>query len=165
MKKTIIVTTSLILLVVLGVIGYQKYQTQKEIDEVNRKTLYFQNKLSDINESTPDEFTTIFLDKVVTMDVFKDYDSDMINRQISHFYKSDAEEKIDLCVEIVVYKIGKFKKDEPVQPQIQEYIDRIMVGGKDKIDLILINTFQRAIESYQTSMEYMSKIESSYLRF
>ncbi len=165
MKKTIIVTTSLILLVVLGVIGYQKYQTQKEIDEVNRKTLYFQNKLSDINESTPDEFTTIFLDKVVTMDVFKDYDSDMINRQISHFYKSDAEEKIDLCVEIVVYKIGKFKKDEPVQPQIQEYIDRIMVGGKDKIDLMLINTFQSAIESYQTSMEYMSKTESSYLRF
>ena len=79
--------------------------------------------------------------------------------------KSDAEKKIDLCVEVVVYRIGKLKKDEPAQPQIQEYIDQIMVGEKDKIDLILINTFQSAIESLQTSMEYNYKVESPYLRF
>ena len=165
MKKAIIVTLSLVLLVILGVLGYQKYQEQKEIDEVNRKTLYFQSKVREIDESTPDELTTIFLNKVVTMEIFKDYDSDMINRQISHFYKSDAEKKIDLCVEVVVYRIGKLKKDEPAQPQIQEYIDQIMVGEKDKIDLILINTFQSAIESLQTSMEYNYKVESPYLRF
>lgn len=78
----------------------------------------------------------------------------MINHQISYFYESEGNDNIKLCVEIIKYKVDKFKKSEPIEPQIQEYVDKIMFGKKDQIDMILINAFETSVNNFQKKYEY-----------
>lgn len=154
MKKIIIISVSLILVTILGVIGYNKYQEQVKIDEFNNKLEYFQNRVKEINETVPEDLITLFLQHVGTDELYKNWDTDMINHQISYFYESEGNDNIKLCVEIIKYKVSKFKEDEPIEPQIQEYIDKIMFGKKDQIDMILINTFETSVKCFQKKYEY-----------
>ena len=159
MKKIIIISVVLSLIVPIGYFGYKEYQKQMEIKEYNQKVVKFQTKLRDINEITPDHFVELFMNnlkkagpedpmvKIVSMD------PNMIDRQCAYFYKSGYEEQIKLCSEMLVYK-GVIKNKEVQTPEeIVNHINSIRNGNMDKIDKMIVQTFDTSVGYLQTYLE------------
>ena len=156
MKKVIILTISLVLLVVLGFLGYQKYQEQKDIDEVNRKTSYFQNKVREIEEYTPEDLILTFMETVKNNEGFKNWDENMINNQIAAFYRIYGEEHMELCAEMISYQLNKCGEGKTVKVQVDEYINKLNTGKLDRVDSLILKCFNVGVESTQKQIEIES---------
>jgi hypothetical protein len=127
-------------------------------DNVKKQTVIFMRKLNKLDELTPEEMANV----VYTDDVFKDYTPEMINSQISTFYRIDAEEHIKLCAEMIAYQLKKCGEDKKVEIQVEEYVEKLRGGKLDKIDSLILKSFDQATESLQKQIEYES--QSGYLR-
>ena len=131
-------------------------------ENVNKQTIIFMKKLNEIDETTPEDLTITFLDMVKTNEIFKEYDSYMINGQISSFYRLNGEKHLKLCAEMIVYQLKKCGEDKKVDIQVEEYVDKLRGGKLDKIDSLILKSFNDAVRSIQKQIEYES--QSGYLR-
>jgi hypothetical protein len=165
MKKVILISGAVLLLSSVAFFSYAKYQAHQKEEKIKRQTILLLEKGREINECTPEDLTLTFLDHCNNNEVFKQYSSDMINSQIGCFYRTDAEDKIKLCVDILFFKVKGFKQNEDVKQQIRDYIDKLKFGKKDKLDTLLVETFESACSSYSTWIEYESKTRYPSFRF
>jgi hypothetical protein len=163
MKKIVIISIILALLSPVAYFGYKEHQKQVEIEEFNQKVEMFQNKLNKINESSAENLIPVFMKHVKNDEIYKKFDDDMINSQIATFYRVDGEEKIQLCVDMIIYKIKKFDNNGDVKEQIINYINNLKSGNLDKIDELIVKSFNEAVEDFQGQYEYESKIKNQYL--
>ena len=125
-------------------------------DDTNKQVMIFMKKLNEIDEITPEDLTNSFLEKTQTMDVFKNYTSEMINSQIATFYRADSEKHIKLCAEMIAYQLKKCGEDKKVKVQVGEYVNKLKGGKLDQIDSLILKSFEEGVESLQKQSEYES---------
>ena len=125
-------------------------------DDTNKQVMIFMKKLNEIDEITPEDLTNSFLEKTQTMDVFKNYTSEMINSQIAAFYRDDSEKHLKLCAEMIAYQLKKCGEDKKVKVQVGEYVNKLKGGKLDQIDSLILKSFEEGVESLQKQSEYES---------
>ena len=148
-------TILLIFLSIIFLTSCDNTEKEKQLQTIN-----FETKLNEINEVTPEEkITSIQNDKA-----FKDWTEKMINSHISTFYRIDSEEHIELCVEMIAYQGTKFGKGKKLEIQVEEYVNEVIRdGGKiDKIDSLILKSFNEGLESFKKQLEYESKSDNVY---
>jgi hypothetical protein len=155
-QTTIMKTILLVFLSIIFLTSCDNTEKEKQLQTIN-----FETKLNEINEVTPEEKIT----SIQNDEAFKDWTEKMVNSQISTFYRIDSEEHIELCVEMIAYQGTKFdKKNVEIQIQVEEYVNEVIRdGGKiDKIDSLILKSFDKAVESFLRQREYESKSDNVY---
>ncbi len=163
MKKIAIIGIILVLLSPLVYLGIKEHQKQVEIQEFNQKAQIFQDRYNELNESQAEDLVPILMNDILTEDIFKGWSQDRINHQIAYFYKNDGEDKIKLCSDMIKYKVNKFNMDEDPQEQIQNYINNLQEGNLDRIDKLIVKSFEDAVERFQKQYEYELLINDRFL--
>lgn len=133
----------------------------------NKQTIIFMEKLNNLDEVTPEEMIPTYIETIEKdKEIFKNWDedriNDMINSQISAFYRIDSKEHIELCAEMIAYQLKKCGQDKKVEIQVEEYVEKLKGGKLDRIDSLILKSFDVGVESLQKQIEYES--ESGYLR-
>jgi|LakMenEpi03Aug12_release.lakeMendotaPanAssembly.Ray.scaffolds.fasta_scaffold166884_1 hypothetical protein len=126
-------------------------------DDINKQAMIFMKKLNEIDEITPEDLTLSFMETVKNNEGFKDWDENMVNRQISAFYRIDSEKHLKLCAEMIAYQLKKCGEDKKVKVQVGEYVDKLKGGKLDQIDSLILKSFEEGVESLQKQSEYESR--------
>ena len=115
-------------------------ESQSEID--SRKAKEFKRKFSEINESTPEDLSLLFYDRIENADddsPFNHYTPAMIRSQEATFYKLAAEDHAKLIIDILVYKKLVGNKKVPVNIIQSKIYD---LDKNDPIDKIALKSFE-----------------------
>jgi hypothetical protein len=155
MLKKYFIILFVILLIPIGYYYYTEYQKKVEY---NKQVQNFKNRYDEIITSDPDSLTLFFLKKTLNQEGFKEWDQDMINRQISHFYKSHGNDYIILCADMIVFKTKNFDKNGDIDKQINNYIINLVNGKWDCVDSMIVKSFNNSIYDFQMQNEYLNKI-------
>lgn len=153
MKKYIVSLIILIIIVPSGYFGYKEFQKHTEVNNKNLKFQKFQSKYKRLKETTPEDLSIMFLKIVKTNEGFKNWSSEMINSQIASLFRIDGEKKIDLCVEIILYKLKKFNNFDNPKEVVINYIRNLYQGKMDRFDKLIVKCFDDATKSFQKQLE------------
>ena len=131
-------------------------------ENVNKQTIIFMKKLNEIDETTPEDLTYSLMQSAQNGEAFKNWTEELFNSQIATFYRIDSEEHLKLCAEMIAYQLKKCGEDKKVDIQVEEYVDKLRGGKLDKIDYLILKSYNEAVRSIQKQIEYES--QSGYLR-
>jgi hypothetical protein len=144
-----------ILLVILSVLFLTSCDNTKK--EKQLQTMKFETKLKDITEVSPDTMYVrtleILADKQNEPNSgFSNWTPEMIQEQAAYTYHSTSEDLIKLVVDMLVYKkmIGH---GEVSVSELESFVDRVRNNKGDKIDNMIVQTFDLAIQYEQTYLE------------
>ena len=92
--------------------------------------LYFLKQIEDADENSP----------------FSKYSPEMINSQCASMYRVTSEELVELIIDILRYKKIVTNDKKCSLEEIKSFAERMRSGKPDKIDKILIKSFDLMIE-------------------
>jgi hypothetical protein len=113
-------------------------------DSNDVKYIFYQDKYKSITEPSPASLSSLFLEKIEEADEsspFSKYSPKMINSQCSSIYRLKADELAELIIEILKYKKILSNDNDYSLKQLKSFVDRIRTGKQDKIDKIVIKSF------------------------
>jgi hypothetical protein len=115
----------------------------------NAKYIFFQDKYKKITEPSPAELCLSFLKQIEEADEsspFSKWTPEMINRQCAAMYRLNSEELVELIIDILQYKKIVTNNKKCSLEEIKSFAERMRSGKPDKIDKILIKSFDLMIE-------------------
>lgn len=115
----------------------------------NAKYIFFQGKYKKITEPSPAELCLYFLKQIEDADEnspFSKYSPEMINSQCASMYRVTSEELVELIIDILRYKKIVTNDKKCSLEEIKSFAERMRSGKPDKIDKILIKSFDLMIE-------------------
>jgi hypothetical protein len=155
-----------ILLVVLSVfflVSCNTKPTQKEI--LDSKASEFKQKFDSINSISPYKFATKYVEILKEVDTNGVITEDVINRTFAQAFERSAQNNIDLCVEMIVYKLGTSNVDNLTDSEIRSYVFKLNTNNLDKIDRLIYNTFNLSVLYFDNQMDYLGKIENPLYKY
>ena len=148
MKTILFVLLSVVVLTSCGKSEEEKKETQ---------ILKFETKLRDITEVSPD---TTYLYTLKTLNernadpksAFSKWTPEMIQDQAAYTFHSESEDLIKMVVEMLIYKKIVTSRGVSIN-ELQSFVDRVRDNKSDKIDTMIIESFDLAIQYEQTYLE------------
>jgi hypothetical protein len=116
----------------------------------NAKYIFFQDKYKSITEPSPAELCLSFLKQIEEADEsssFSKWTPQMINRQCAAMYRLNSEKLVELIIDILQYKKIVTNNKKCSLEEIKSFAERMRSGKPDKIDKILIKSFDLMIEN------------------
>lgn len=144
-----------ILIVILSVIFLISCNNSEK--EKQQQIVKFETKLQDITEVSPDTMYVHTLKNLTDLksdpeSSFSKWTPEMIQDQAAHTFHSESEDLIKLVVEMLVYK--KIATNNGVSiNELQSFVDRVRNNKSDKIDTMIIESFDLAIQYEQTYLQ------------
>lgn len=152
MRKQLIIGVCLVITLIFGGVFYYKQSIEKEKEMVVNK---FISRYDEINSTTPYEM------EISIVKQYSDKNSplslltpEMVNRQRLITYKSHYENNLNLCVDILKYKLYKTKINT-IQDVMRIVISDIKKNPNDKLNSIVLKSIDKAIEY---NSEYVKRL-------
>ena len=144
-----------ILIVILSVLFLTSCDNTEK--EKQLQTIKFETKLKDISEVSPDTMYVNTLEMLTDKknepnSGFSNWTPEMIQGQAAYTYHSASEDLIKLVVDMFAYKkmVGH---GEVSVSELESFVDRVRNNKGDKIDNMIVQTFDLAIQYEQTYLE------------
>ena len=160
MKKIVIISVILSLTALGGYFGYKEYQKQEEVKKYNQTIENFKSNLCDINEVSPDHmylFTieTLSEQKKDPNSPFSKWTTEMIHDQAAYSFRSESEDLIKVVIKMLSYKKIITSNGVSIK-ELQSFVDRVRNNKSDKIDIMIVDSFDLAVEYQQRYLELNS---------
>lgn len=146
-----------IILSVLVLTSCGKSEEEKQEDQILKFETKFETKLKDISDVSPD---TLYVYTLKTLNEkkadpespFSKWTPEMIQSQAAYSYHSQSEDLIKVVVEMLVYKKIVTSRGISIN-ELQSFIDRVRGNKSDKIDSMIVESFDLAIQYEQTYLD------------
>jgi hypothetical protein len=159
-KKNIIAIVAGIIIITLAVGIFKYVEKKKELERREIQISKFQSRYDEINDITPYENNEYLMEDIKnsnlnTNDQVEAYiiksKIDMLEK--GTFFKMAYEHNLNLTIDMVKYKLGSKKNIENIE-DIKSIVDDIRYNKKDKLNLLIIKTFDTSLKYYQIYVEY-----------
>jgi hypothetical protein len=142
-----------IILSVLVLTSCGKSEKEKKDLQINK----FETKLKLITEVSPDTMYLHILKNLSDKHTdpnsgFSGWTPEMIQSQAAYTYHAESEDLIKLVVEMLVYKKIVTSKGVSIN-ELQSFVDRVRSDKSDKIDTMIIESFDLAIQYEETYLK------------
>ncbi len=120
-------------------------------NSIKNKTEHFEERYEEITLTPPEKLCLDFMELCNIADSnseFSKYTLEMKKRQYAIFFRSASEEHLKLVVDILIYKEVLKNKEKTIK-ELQQYIYKINKSENDKLDRIVIKSFDFAVK-YKT---------------
>ena len=124
---------------------------------------FFQDKYKSITEPSPAQLSSLFLENIEDADEsspFSKYTPEMINSQCAAMYKIPAEQLAELIIDILKYKEILSNDNDYSLEQLKSFVERIRNGKQDKIDKIVIKSFDLILVYKLEQLKFIEKQHS-----
>ena len=116
----------------------------------------FETELQEINDFTPEKKIEGIHNMMDTSDLYRQLWSTEsgYNSMLSAIYRVDAEKHLDLCAKMIAFQLDKCGEGKEIKVDVKKYVDKILGGDLDKVDSMILQSFQQGVESKQKELEY-----------
>jgi hypothetical protein len=129
----------------------------------NDKTEYFEKRYEEITLTPPEKLCLDFMELCNIADSNSElskYTLKMKKRQYAIFFRSASEEHLKLVFDILIYKEVLKNKKKSIE-DLQHYVYKIINSKSDKLDRIVIKSFDFALEYKAEQL----RLESEYFDY
>ncbi len=150
MTKKLIIATIIIILSVIGGVYYHNYIKNKEHQKHISK---FESEYYEINSQSPYELNKSLLESVGNINTNDEVGMYIVKSKLNmiedgYFFKTSYEDNLKLTIDMLEYKLKNIKRNQLTLDDVRKVVDDIRTKPNDRLNSLIIKTFDKSIEYY-----------------